>query len=199
MDHSVTIVRPGALASAACLLAACRAHPRPAPDPAATPAPVTVRTLAPGDAFLLENAGGDPQDTVALLVPGRARTIVLRHPAPDQTVFATLDVPAAGLAAGPDSVPISLAPAPGVYGVTIGCDAPFGPGITLTFKYAVHFGAPAAAIARYGSRIGLERRLAIARRNDDGSYAMLASGRPASDDLSALISAPGTYVVVAPR
>lgn len=199
MGHQVTIVRRGALASAAVLLAACHGGPRPAPDPTATPAPVTLRTLAPGAAFLLEDNGGDPGDTAAYLHPGRFRTIVLRHPAPDNTVFATLDVPAGGLPTVSDSVRVDLTPAPGLYGLTIRSEAPFGPGITLTFKYAVHFAAPAAALARYGTADRFERQLAIARRNDDGSLAVLASGRPASDNLSALISTPGTYLVVAPK
>lgn len=195
----MTIVRPGALASAVLVLAGCHARPVTTPDPTATPAPVTLRTLAPGQAYVLEDGGTEPGDTVATLVPGTRRVIVLRHPAPDNVVFATLEVPASGLARGADSVRISISPTPGTYGVTIGCDTPFGPGIVLTFKYAVHFAAPAAALKRYGSRLALERQLAIARRDPDGSYAVLASGRPASDDLSALISTPGTYVVVAPR
>ena len=170
-----------------------------APDPTATPVPVTIRTLASGEAFLLEDNGSDPADTAAYVVPGQARTIVVRRPPPDNTVFATLDVPAGGLASGPDTVRIDLTAAPGVYGLTIGSDASFGPGIVLTFKYAIHFAAPAAALARYGTAIQLERQLAIARRNDDGSLTVLASGRPTSDNLSALINTPGTYLVVAPK
>lgn len=170
-----------------------------APDPNATPVPVTTGTLQPDQAFVLEDDGSDPADTTVTVIPGRPRVIVLRHPDPDNTPFATLEIPANGLGSGGAPVSITLAARPGVYGLDVRSEASFGPGIILTFKYAVHFAPPAAALAKYGSRTAFERRLAIARRNPDGSLALLASGRPASDNLSALLNTPGTYVVAAPR
>jgi hypothetical protein len=196
--HHVTIVQRAALASAVLIVVGCHPRPKVAPDPNGTPVPVTTGTLKADQAFLLEDDGSDPADTTVTIIPGRARTIVLRHPAPDHTPFATLKIPAGGLGTGGAPVTVTLAARPGVYGLDIRTDASFGPGIILTFKYAVHFAAPAAALAKYGTRAAFERRLAIARRNPDGSLALLASGRPASDNLSALLNTPGIYVVAAP-
>lgn len=179
--------------------AACHGRPRVAPDPNAIPTPVTTQTLRYDQAFVLEDDGGDPADTTLTIIPGRPRTIVIRHPDPDNTVFATLEIPAGGLDNGGAPVALTLATRPGIYGLDVRTAASFGPGVVLTFKYAVHFAAPAAAIARYGSRSAFERRLVIARRDADGTLALLASGRPASDNLSALLNTPGTYVVAAPR
>ncbi|MGH7531815.1 MAG: hypothetical protein ACREL4_00875, partial [Gemmatimonadales bacterium] len=146
-----------------------------------------------------EDDGVDPADTSVTFIPGRPRVIVLRNPDPDNTPFATLEIPASGFGTGSDPVTITLATRPGVYGLDINANASFGPGIILTFKYAVHFAPPAAALTKYGSRIAFEKRLTIARQNPDGSLVLLASGRPASDNLSALLNTPGTYVVAAPR
>lgn len=199
MTHHVTIARRAALASVAFAALSCRGRPKVAPDPAATPVPVTTGTLKAGQAFVLEDDGADPHDTTVTFNPDRPRVIVLRHPDPDNTPFATLEIPAGGLGTGSDPVTVTLATRPGVYGLDISATAPFGPGIILTFKYAVHFAAPAAALAKYGTRAAYERRLAIARRNADGSLVLLASGRPAGDNLSALLNTPGTYVVAASR
>ncbi|HEU5358551.1 MAG TPA: hypothetical protein VFU45_05510 [Gemmatimonadales bacterium] len=160
---------------------------------------MTTETIRADQALILEDDGADPADTTLTIVPGRPRTIVIRHPDPDNTVFATLEIPAGGLGDDDAPVALTLATRPGIYGLEVRTDAPFGPGVVLTFKYPVHFAPPAAAIARYGSRAAFERRLVIARRNADGTLALLASGRPAGDNLSALLNTPGTYVVAAPR
>ncbi|MFI5236013.1 MAG: hypothetical protein ACHQXA_09900 [Gemmatimonadales bacterium] len=196
----MTIVRLAALASAAILAGGCHGRPKLAPSPRAIPAPTTLQTLRADQVFVLENNGTEALDTVATLLPGRARTVVVHQAAPDNTVFATVDVPAGGFSGAPsDTVHLTLAPRPGVYGIDVGADAAFGPGIVLTFKYAVHFAASADALKRYGSAEALERRLTVARRNTDGSFALVASGRPAGDNLSAFLNSAGTYYVVAPR
>ncbi|HEU4763811.1 MAG TPA: hypothetical protein VFS28_04115 [Gemmatimonadales bacterium] len=195
----MTIVRLALVASAAALTGACRGRPAVAPDPRAIPAPAPLQTLRADQVFILEHTGTEPGDTVAAIVPGAARTVVLRHASPDNTVFATVAVPAAGFSGAGDTVHLTLRPRPGVYGLDVAADATFGPGIVLTFKYAVHFAAPAAAIERYRHAPALERRLSVARRNADGSFTLLASGRPASDNLAVFLSAPGSYYVVAPR
>ncbi|MGB7211156.1 MAG: hypothetical protein WBC97_00865 [Gemmatimonadales bacterium] len=195
----MTIAQRAALASVIVAALSCHGRPKVAPDPNATPVPITTGTLKAGQSFVLEDDGADPHDTTVTFVPGRPRVIVLRHPDPDNTPFATLVIPAGGVGTGSDPVTVTLTTRPGVYGVDISTDASFGPGIILTFKYAVHFAAPAAAIAKYGTRSAFEKGLAIARLNADGSLVLLASGRPASDNLSALLNTPGTYVVAASR
>lgn len=200
MTHQVTIVRLAALASAAILAGGCHGRPKLAPSPRAIPAPTTLQTLRADQVFVLENDGAEARDTVAAILSGQARTVVVRQAIPDNTVFATIDLPAGAFDGGPgDTVHLTLSPRPGVYGIDIAADAAFGPGIVLTFKYAVHFAAPAEAMQHYGSAERLEQRLTIARRNADGSFALVASGRPAGDNLSAFLNAAGSYYVVAPR
>jgi hypothetical protein len=115
-------------------------------------------------------------------------------------VFATLVFTADVFSgSGADSVQITVKPRPGIYGVDFECDVPVGRGATLTFKYPVHFLAPAGAVQRYGGLAAMERALLIGRQTDNGDYALLASTRPAPDNLQAPLSGPGGYVVAAPR
>jgi hypothetical protein len=127
--------------------------------------------------------------------------IVLRHGTPDNLVFAdvTVPAPAPDSAARPlDSLRLSIRPRPGVYGVDI--EAPvLPPGTAVTFDYPVHFSAPAAARARYGSDAAFEAALAVGELLPDGGLRFLVSTRPAADNLRAELPGPGSYVVGAPR
>jgi hypothetical protein len=99
----------------------------------------------------------------------------------------------------PESVTVIVRARPGVYGIDVTTTAPPGPGALVRFKYPVHFAAPVAAIARYGSTVRFERALSVATRLESGQWGLLPSERPASDNLQAPLTASGTYLVVAPR
>jgi hypothetical protein len=167
-------------------------------SPGATPA---TRVLPAERYYVLEMTGVPPEDTVVTISTRSARTIVLRHGPPDNTVFAELTYPegAFGGSAAPDSVTVTVHPRPGVYGVDITSPVPPGPGALLRFKYPIHFAAPVAALAQYGSSARLEQALSIGLRREDGSCALLPSDRPAYDNLEAPLGATGTYLVVAPK
>lgn len=150
---------------------------------------------------MLEASGVPPEDTVVAFRAGAPRRIILRHGAPDYTIFLEVDFAAATFAAPgtPDSITAILRPRPGVYGVDVTLTVPPGPGALIRFKYPVHFAAPVAALRRYGSASRVERALVIGSRQPNGAYGLLPSSRPASDNLEAPLSASGTYLVVAPR
>lgn len=166
------------------------------------PPPVQVVQVAPlTDLFVLELDGAPPLDTAVALKPGVARTVIVRHAPPDNNTFAELSFPASVFAAdsGRDSVRLVVRPRPGVYGLTLESDTPLGPGARITFKYPVHFQAPQAATARYGGALAFERALMVAVEQEEGRYGLLASTRPASDNLSGPMPRAGTYLAVAPR
>lgn len=143
----------------------------------------------------LGHGGDQPADTTHRFAAATGRVIVLRHPAPDHSVFALLTVPARE---GADSLTVRLTPVRDRYAITIAGDA-LPRGTTLTFSYAIHFAPPAGASARYPTALRLERALAIGRLEGDGRVQLLASERPASDVLRAALTGPGTYLVAAPR
>ncbi len=180
----------------ASLLGGCGARRATAP---AAPEVTPVRTLPAGGVFVLEAAGIPPQDTVVTLVAGAAREVVLRHGPPDQATLAVVTFPAAAFTAPAGSpVTVRLRPRPGVYGLDVASDLPFT-GARLVFKYARHFSAPADARRRYGSDVAVEQALAIGRLLEGGAVRLLASSRPATDNLAATLEGPGSYVVAAPR
>lgn len=156
-------------------------------------------TLASDRAYVLESWGAQPTDTSLTLTAGHVRHVVLRYGPPDNTVFAEALFPANAFPDSGREVQVTLAPRPGLYGVTITASAMLQNPVILTFKYPVHFAVPVGARERYGSAAGFERALALGHVNDNGSYTTLPSTRPASDNLSASIPVLGTYVVVAPR
>jgi hypothetical protein len=188
-------------ATAACLAGLACGRPSATPAPAAGAAPTATRVLPLEQLFVLEASGVPPEDTVATFPSGLRRRVILRHAAPDYTVFLELDfAPETFAAPGtPDSVTVIVRPRPGVYGADVTLSVPPGPGAAIRFKYPVHFAAPVAALRRYGSAARLERSLAIARRLPSGEYGLLPSSRPASDNLEAPLRGTGTYLVVAPR
>ncbi|MGE0354880.1 MAG: hypothetical protein AB7I33_07585 [Gemmatimonadales bacterium] len=186
--------------AAAVLATGCSA-PAPAGAPG-QPAPAGGGSRPLSRLYLLEAWGAPPGDTTAMLAPGLARTIVLRHAPPDNTVFAELHLPAgafAPAAAAADSVGITLVPRPGVYGLDITTTQPLAAPAVLVFKYPIHFSAPADATRRYGNTAAFERALVIAREESPGVFRLLPSTRPATDNLQATISGAGSYLVVAPR
>jgi hypothetical protein len=127
--------------------------------------------------------------------------ISLRHAPPDNTVFAELVFPSATFSDSgvPDSITVTLHPRPGVYGVDVTISAPPRRGALIRFKYPIHFAAPNEALIRYGGLVRFEQALTIAARKDTGSFGLLASDRPASDNLQAPFEGTGTYLVVAPK
>ena len=159
-----------------------------------TPRDVTpLRTLPADSVYVLEAGGTPPSDTVVRFAPGQRRAVVLRHGAPDQAAFAIVEFGDSAFT-GDDSVQVTLRPRPGVYGLDIASDRPFRDGV-ITFKYARHFAAPVAARARYGNDVGFERQLAVGRLPGDGSIRLLPTRRPTSDNVSAELDGPGSYVV----
>ena len=169
-----------------------------------TPQPATGPRILPADQlYVLEASGTPPGDTALAFPAGADRTVILRHGAPDNTVFAQVVFPAAAFSpdGGADSVHVSLRPRPGIYGLEFECDRPMAAkaGARQVFKYPVHFSAPIGAQQRYGSAVVFERALAIGQLDSDGRYDLLPSTRPASDNLEAPLSGPGTYIVAAPR
>ena len=184
------------------MLAAGLACGRAASSPAPAPGPIPVTRVLPlNQLFVLEMSGVPPEDTVISLLTGMPRRIVLRHGAPDNTVFVELVFTAESFAGPgtPESVTVSVRPRPGVYGIDVTTTVPPGPGALVRFRYPVHFAAPVAALARYGGTVRLERALAIATRLESGEWGLLPSERPASDNLQAPLGASGSYLVVAPR
>jgi hypothetical protein len=70
----------------------------------------------------LGHGGDQPTDTTHRFAAATGRVIVLRHPAPDHSVFALLTVPASDRT---DSLTVRLSPVPEQYAVAIaGDDAP---------------------------------------------------------------------------
>jgi hypothetical protein len=152
--------------------------------------------------FVVEVWGAQAPDTVVTFPTDRARSIVLRHGPPDNTVFAAIDVPANALAPrdGGDQAALTIRPLPGVYGLTLTSDAALTTPLVLTFKYPVHFAAPSDSRARYPTDVLFEQALVMAFAEDGASrFQTLRSSRPASDNLQAVVSALGRYQLVAPR
>jgi hypothetical protein len=160
----------------------------------------TVRRLVQRDSLvLLEAWGAAANDTTLMVAVDQPRVIILRHGPPDNTVFAKLSLPANAFETPEgDSVRVSLQPRPGLYGVDITSGAPIKSGAVMIFKYAYHFARPAGT-ERYATDVDLEEALFVGRLQENGMVAILASTRPASDNLQAVVPAGGIYVVAALR
>lgn len=192
-------------ATAVALLAACGGAP--AAGPAAPKRDdLKPRVVLPvSQLYVLEATGVSPSDTTVTFLQGTRRTIVLRHGPPDNTVFVELffsekAFPAPKDSLVPrDSVRLELRPRPGQYGLDVTMSATPERGATIRFKYPVHFGAPIAAIEKYGTRTRYERALMVGIRVDSTSFGLYESERPASDNLVAPFLGSGTYLVAAPR
>jgi len=140
-----------------------------------------------------------PDDTVVKVRRGQPRVIVIRHPQPDELAFADLALPAQAFdSTAGDSVTVSVHIRPGLYGLDLTTSAPLKQG-TLTFKYPVHFTAPAEATAAFGSDVAFEHVLAIGKLGPNETIVFQRSSRPASDNLSVALTSAGSYVVGAPK
>jgi len=182
-------------------IAGCGGGSKSAAVPSGPPPVQVIQVSALTDLYLLELNGAPPLDTAFALKPGVARTVIVRHAPPDNNTFAELQFPVSvfGTDSTADSVHLSVKARPGVYGLTLESDRPLGPGARITFKYPVHFQAPQAATGRYGNALAFERALMVGVEQEDGRFGLLASTRPASDNLSAPMPRAGTYLAAAPR
>jgi len=180
-------------------LGGCGGAPPGVEAPQSGPPP---RAYTAAEVFTVEVWGAQAPDTVVTFLASRAREVVLRHGPPDNTVFAELEFPAGALVppGGRDSVTITIRPVPGIYGITLSTDASLNAPARLTFKYPVHFAAPADSRTRYPTDVLFEQALVVAQALDDGArFQTLRSSRPASDNLQAVVATPGRYQMVAPR
>ncbi len=150
--------------------------------------------------FVLESSGVEPEDTVVKMAVAKGRVILVRRGPPDNSLFARIDVPAiAAVSAGADSLEITIRPRPGRYGVDLDFKGDSASRIALTFSYALSFVAPAGARARYGSDLGFEKVLLIARLESSGRVTFLPTTSSGADLVTATLPGPGRYIVAAPR
>ena len=165
------------------------------------PESVITQTLPVDQLYLLEAGGIPPADTSVTFKTGESRTVIMRHPAPDNGVFAELVFPADMFEnkGANDSVTVKASVRPGLYGLDITATAETDKTGIVRFKYPVHFSAPQGALAKYGSAVRYEQVLQIGRQVEDGRYALYRSTRRASDNLEAPMLLPGRFVVGAPR
>jgi hypothetical protein len=176
--------------------AACGGTPATIPaDPTATP---PVPPLPLSQAFVLESWGAPAEDTTVVFPANEGRVVVLRRGPPDNNVFVRIVFPADTGSAAADSVRLSIAVRPGLYGIDLSTDAPID-SAQVTFSYAMHFVAPAGAREAYDSEYRFERFLGIARIEGESTLVFLNSSRPASDLLTAPLTEAGRYLVAAPR
>jgi hypothetical protein len=189
------------VAATLALFLACSSAARPITSTGRV-APTTgdpSRTYALSQVFLLGIDSLPPRDTTVRVKRGAARVIVIRHPAPDDLTFGELALPAQAFdSTGPDSVNVDIRIRRGVYGLDLTTSAPLR-AATLTFKYAVHFAAPAEARRTFGSDVAFERVLAIGKLGPGETIVFQRSTRPATDNLATALTAAGSYVVGAPK
>jgi hypothetical protein len=153
--------------------------------------------------LILESSGVPADDTTVTIAAGERRVVVLRRGAPDNSLFAEVIIsgrPADTVspAAPAESLTVRLQPRPGIYGLDIQANGPIGSEVRVTFSDGLQFVAPAGALARYGTELGFEQALWVARVDPDGLVVFLPSTRPGSDLLSAAVGGVGRYVVAAP-
>src|SRR5690606_18672622 len=130
--------------------------------------------------------------------PALPRVIILRHAPPDNSPFAELYLPAGAFGAAAEAE-VSVTVLPGIYGLEFTASTPLEGVARVVFKYPLHFAAPAGARERYGSDVLFEQALVIGQSLPEGRVALLASTRPAADNLAAAVPGTGRYQVVAPR
>ena len=172
---------------------------RQATTPETQPDPVAPRVLAISRVFVLETSGPPPSDTSVTFTSGSPRLIVLYH-AGESIAFAQLTFEANAFGDSGQTVQVDVRPRPGIYGLDLTTSAPFRGGqAAVTFVYGRYFSAPVRARQVFGSDVATERALAVGRLLSESQVELLPSTRPASDHLSAPISAPGSYIVAAPQ
>jgi hypothetical protein len=160
---------------------------------------VAPRILPLSRVFQVETAGPPPSDTSVTFTTGSPRVIVLYHEG-ESIAFARLSFAAPAFGDSGRSVRVEVRPRPGIYGLDFSTSLPFRSGeAQLTFVYGRYFSAPARARQIYGGDVVFERALSVGRLLPDGQIELLPSTRPAADNLSATIPAPGSYLVAAPQ
>jgi hypothetical protein len=154
-------------------------------------------TLSLSQVLVADRSGLSPSDTAVTFHAAQGRTVVMRHTAPDNSIYAILTMPADSTAS--DSVTVTLRATPGRYGLQLGAAPRLPSGSVLTFSYAIHFIPPATvpngtypSISRYADWLGL------GRLQGDSSFKFLSHTRPGGDMLRATISEPGEYLIAAP-
>lgn len=143
----------------------------------------------------LERSGVSPDDTTVTVAARTGRTVLIRHRAPDNSIFAVLRFPADSTSS--DSLTFTIRPVPGLYGLDLSTGSRIPAGTTVTFSYAVHFQAPSEAAAAYGSAARFEQALAVGRLEGD-RFRYLSNTRPAADMLSSVVTAAGRYLIAGP-
>ncbi len=153
-----------------------------------------------GQVWILEQAGPSPTDTSVTFLASEGRRIMIRHGAPDNAVYAIIDIPAAAIApTRGDSAIVTVAPLPGRFGLDITSPGAIGPGVVVTFSYATHFRQPSDADARYASATRFEQSMGAARLDGASTVDFIDSQRPAADMMRFSLPAAGTFVLAAPR
>ncbi len=186
-------------AAAAAAVVAAIACGGGSPPAGTAPAVTPVRTLPLSALYVLQSSGPAPADTTDTLIAGQARHVLLRAGEPDNTTFADVFFGDTAFTAPPGTrVTVTLRPRPQTYGLDIAASAPIVAG-TVTFKYAVHFQGSPEAVGRYGSAPLLERALAIGVIGAGDRVTLLATMRPAADNLQTAFTTAGSYIVAAPR
>lgn len=165
--------------------------------------PVALTPPGPGTTtvdkiWILESSGAAVGDTTLAFGVAEGRTIMLRHPAPDNAIFVIVQFPAHADSAGiHDSVRVTIHPDPGHYAFTLTASGKLPAASSATFSYAMHFQTPHDAVVKYASPGRFEQVLAPAQLGPDQKVTLLAGTRPATDMLRFTLSGPGTYAAVA--
>ncbi|MEI2719370.1 MAG: hypothetical protein V9E87_04425 [Gemmatimonadales bacterium] len=181
-------------------LAACGGPRATAPVGAPVPTVGSGGPQALASVWPLERLGPSPTNTTVRFAAAIGRTIVLRHPRPDLSIFAIVTFPPGAMRARQgDTVTVQLQPTPGRYGVTVTSPDSFATAAVGTFSYAVHFAAPEGAQGRYPTATRFEAAMGAAHLVDSTTVRFLPGERPAGDMLRFAIVAPGTYLLAAPR
>jgi hypothetical protein len=148
--------------------------------------------------WILERSGASPPDTVVTFRAGAGRTIVMRHGAPDNAIFAIIEVAAdTARRASADSVVLRLSPSPGRYGVDLQSSDSTLKGIRLTFSYATHFQEPSEALSRYPTPAQFEFQTAAARLIGAEQLQFVVGDRPAADMIRFNVTGNGTWLLAA--
>ncbi|MBA3759346.1 MAG: hypothetical protein H0X07_02355 [Gemmatimonadales bacterium] len=176
---------------------ACGGRAPSVPESPATPTAPRVMPLA--RLFLLETSGPPPSDTSVSFTTGVPRVIVLYH-AGESISFARLSFEPGAFGDSGRTVQVDVRPRPGIYGLDFTTSLPLREGAaSVTFQYSRYFFPPARARQVYGSDVAFERVLAVGRVLPDNQVELLASTRPAADNLRAAFPAPGSFIVAGPQ
>jgi hypothetical protein len=147
---------------------------------------------------VLETSGPPPSDTSVTFTTGSPRVIVLYH-AGESISFARLSFAPGAFGDSGRSVQVDVRPRPGIYGLDVTTSLPLRGDAAVTFEYSRYFSAPLRARQVYGSDVGFERVLAVAKVLPDNQVELLPSTRPTADNLHAALPGPGGYIVAGPQ